>query len=149
MRTGPILVGAAICAAGYFLVGCIGELIEIKPASVEDLGVSGPDLTEVELGPPRFFPDIQKDLDKLTCTTTGGCHGGSQMPFFKPNPQSQADKDANYDAFVSKCNPMTPTASLVIQKSTNAMPHSGGQLLKATDPEYKRWIEWIGSGMQK
>jgi hypothetical protein len=152
MRNGAILIAVAVCALTYLLVGCVGELVAIVP-SVADQGVSsGADMAqpqEMGDGKVHFFPDIQADLDKLSCTTAGACHGGTQAPMWKAAPTSQTDKDNNYQNFIGECNTTTPTMSLVIQKSTGAVSHTGGALLKTTDPAYMRWINWIGDGELK
>jgi hypothetical protein len=151
MRNGAILIGVAVCALSYLLVGCVGDLVAIVP-SVADQGVPGVDMAqpqEMGDGKVHFFPDIQADLDKLSCTTAGACHGGTQAPIFKAAPTNQTDKDNNYQDFVGECNTTTPTMSLIIQKATGTTPHTGGALLKTTDPAYMRWISWIGAGELK
>jgi hypothetical protein len=94
----------------------------------------------------RFYPDIQADLNRLSCTTLGACHGGAQAPFWVPFPHSQAERDANYQAFVDEANPAAPTQSLVLLKATGVDSHTGGALMKTTDPTYQRWVDWIGGG---
>jgi hypothetical protein len=151
MRNGAILIGVAVCALAYLLVGCVGDLVAIVP-SAADQGVGGGDMAqpqEMGDGKVHFFPDIQADLDKLSCTTGGACHGGAQPPFWKAAPMNQTDKDNNYQNFVDESNTTTPTMSLIIQKSTGTVAHTGGALLKTTDPAYMRWINWIGSGELK
>jgi hypothetical protein len=149
-KGGTILVGATVCALAYLLVGCVGELVAIVP-STDDMNATMADMAqpqEMGDGKVHFFPDIQSDLDKLGCTAAGACHGGVQAPFFKPAPTSQTDKDNNYDNFVTESNQATPTMSTIIQKATGAVSHTGGPLLRTTDPAYQRWLDWIPGALK-
>ncbi len=158
MRTTKILLAVTLCAASYTLVGCVGELIEIKPEA-DDLGVvstndGGDDLEPVEMGPvepPHFFPDIQADLDAKNCAIAG-CHGaGSNPPTFVKNPMTDVDKNANYDTFktasINAAAMADPTMSPMLKLMLPGGTHLGGQQLMSTsDPVYKRWLAWIAGG---
>ena len=152
MRSGTILVGASVCAAAYLFVGCVGELNKIDPAgTIGDASVPiEADLrqpsNEMGGGGVHFYPDIQKDLETLGCTAAGGCHGGSQPPFFKKAPATTADKDGNYQNFVDDSNPTNPAMSTIIQKAQGKPTHVGGALLMMSDPIYQRWIDWMSGG---
>jgi hypothetical protein len=151
MRSSTWVFGGVVCAGTYLLVGCVGELFEIKETPpTEDMAMEqpAPDLAEIELGPPRFFPDIQKDIDAKNCSAAG-CHGGVQKPVLKANPTTQADQDANYTNFTADCDPGSPMSSLILQKSLGMPSHGGGAILTTTDPVYQRWLAWIGGGMLK
>jgi hypothetical protein len=91
----------------------------------------------------RFYPDIQADLDRLTCTVAGGCHGGTQSPRWLASPTSLAAIGANYEAFRGATNPVEPWMSLVLLKALGKEPHVGGVLMAPDDPAYQRWIDWI------
>jgi hypothetical protein len=151
MRSGLILVGAVVCASAYLLVGCVGDLVSIAPSG-SDMNVATGDMAmppapqEMGDGKVHFYPDIQQDLVTLTCTTGGGCHGGTQVPMFKQSPMTQADKDSNYMNFINDCNTTTPAMSPIIQNALGMLGHGGGALLKMTDPQYQRWIDWITAG---
>ncbi len=159
MRTSKLLAGAAVCAASYLLVGCIGDLVELKPSD-EDMAVvstndgGDADLTPVEMGPvmpPRFFPDIQADLTAKNCAVAG-CHGaGSNPPTFVQNPTADADKDANYDAFktasINAAAMADPSMSPMLKIMLPGGGHAGGQQLSSTmDPMYQRWLAWVAGG---
>jgi hypothetical protein len=141
------LVGVMMCAAAYLLVGCVGELVAIVPT---DMGASVEgDMTpamEMGDGQVHFIPDIQNDVDRLTCTLSA-CHGGGlNTPMLKAAPMTQADKDTSYMSFKMVCDPTNPSMSLVIQYALGNNAHPGGAVLKMTDPAYQRWINWIMAG---
>jgi hypothetical protein len=154
-------VGAVVCVSSYLLIGCVGDLVEIKGStSNDDMNAevdAGQDMDVVELGPPvtpHFFPDIQADLDAKNCAIAG-CHlAGSQMPTLVKSPTTQADKDANYNnikAIAIDATAMSdPTKSALLLKLLPGATHGGGVLLPSTsDPVYKRWLAWIAGGGPK
>jgi hypothetical protein len=152
MRNGAILVGAVVCAGAYLLVGCVGELVSIAPNGT-DMNVTPmgdmampPAPQEMGDGKVHFFPDIQQDLVTLGCTASGSCHGGTQVPNFLQTPTTQMQKDQNYMNFTSECNTTNPPMSPIIQNALGNMSHGGGMLMKMTDPQYQRWIDWITAG---
>src|SRR5258705_310157 len=90
MRSGLLFLGICLGTSG-----CVGDLIEITPgATRNDGGAAGPDLSYNTM--PKFFPDIQADIDVLGCTSAA-CHGGTQVPNLKQMPLTVADKDNNYN----------------------------------------------------
>jgi len=155
MRSGgAILVGAAVCALAYLLVGCVGELIEILPTSA-DMGLALEDLApappqEMGDGKVHFFPDIQRDIDMLACSANG-CHGTpGNPPVLKAGPSTDMDKQANYDNFVAEIDNTTdPTMSTLIKFAMGMGGHPGGQKIMMGDAVYQRWIDWIKSGELK
>jgi hypothetical protein len=100
------------------------------------------------------FAEVQAGLDTKGCTSSA-CHGGLQTPQLKAAPATDADKMASFNAFKIGCtqglcvNPVTPTASLVLQKPLAGSPltHAGGKLFADfNDPVYVKWLAWIQAG---
>jgi hypothetical protein len=133
------------------LSGCVGDLIEIATGPKGDGGAPTADLAGgsddgAMAAMPKFFPDIQGDLERLGCTAAA-CHGGSQVPNEIPMPVTQADKDNNYNGF--KMRAMMGEMSLVLQKNLagSGVVHTGGTAFAAkTDPTYQKWMTWINAG---
>jgi hypothetical protein len=145
-----VLVGIAACGAGYLMVGCVGELIELTD---EDMNASLVDMSG-DGGGNHFIPDIQNDLNAKSCGLLG-CHGpGSpQMPVLINKPTTPSDQDANYNQFkmyaLNGASP-DPTQSLVLLHLLPGGAHTGGvQLASPTDPVYLRWLNWIKAGAPK
>jgi hypothetical protein len=140
MRSGSLLLGLCLAASG-----CVGDLIELTPGGASRDG--GGDQAMVVNTMPKFFPDIQADIDVLGCPNVA-CHGGTQVPNLKPMPVTQADKDANYNGV--KMRAMNGAMSLVLLKLLNdpsVMGHTGGMLFTGkTDPKYVKWLTWINNG---
>jgi hypothetical protein len=103
---------------------------------------------------PRFFPDIQADLDAKGCTITA-CHGTSgtgAVMVVKANATMQTDIDANYASVMAEVNATTPSQSPLLTKplAGSAVTHSGTKPFASTsDPTYVRWLSWIQSGAPK
>jgi hypothetical protein len=152
---------AALCHA-LLLAGCVGDLIDITPhggspdGGATDGSAGSSDGSGVNLM-PKFFPDIQHDLDLLTCTSVS-CHGAAQEPIYHPNPTAQADQDANY--MVISIRAMAGANSLVLVKTTRPTcdvsppsgiaPHGGACFFTGpTDPTYQKWLAWINAGNPK
>src|SRR5262245_5258991 len=96
-----ILTGFVVLA----FVGCTGDLVELTPGGNKaDMSASGggggggggggQGTDEMGVNASKFFPDIQSDIDALTCSL-GACHGGTQVPVLKPN-ATAGSGDANY-----------------------------------------------------
>jgi hypothetical protein len=137
-------------AAVIALSGCIGDLIEIPTGPKTDGGTTA-DLAGAvdDSGPPlmpKFFPDIQGDIERLGCTAAA-CHGGSQVPNEISMPLTQTDKDNNYNGF--KMRAMMGEMSLVLQKNLagSGVVHTGGTAFASkADPTYQKWLAWINAG---
>ncbi|MDB4964496.1 MAG: hypothetical protein JWN44_185 [Myxococcales bacterium] len=138
----------------FVVSGCTGDLVEIGPGVRADMSGVVPDMAQGgggEMGPnsAKFFPDIQADVDQLTCSLVG-CHGGTQIPVLKPTPTAQADKDANYTNFMTDVNTTAPAQSPVLTKNLPGASHGGGAKFTGTnDPKYIRWLNWIAAGAPK
>ncbi len=148
-----VVAFACVCAVTWVLVGCLGDLESIQPTSGADLAAGGGDMARAgEMGgggAVHFAPDIQKDIDKLGCSLAG-CHGGpGQMPSLRPSATSQADIDNNYMSFMTRINQNDAANSIIIQNALGMLSHGGGAVMKSTDPEYTRWVNWIAAGAPK
>jgi hypothetical protein len=145
-------IGATITIWLGASAGCVGDLIELSPTpNKTDGGAGTADLAQPgqEGGAtlmPKFFPDIQGDIEGFGCTASS-CHGGTQVPIEKSGPTTQADKDANYMGFHQRA--MAGAMSLVLLKTLagSGTSHSGGSFFTTTsDPKYVKWLAWINSG---
>jgi len=102
------------------------------------------------VGQVDFVRDVQPTLSKLGCNS-GTCHGSAQgKAGFK---LSLRGYDQLYDvrAFTDdlaarRVNIASPDNSLMLLKPTGAVPHVGGALFKAGDPEYEIVRTWIAQG---
>lgn len=159
MRWFGISIGALVCASTYLLVGCVGELKELLPPEDMSTVVIEPDMTMMggdEMGPsgPKFFPDIQNDLQMKSCGVASSCHAtGGNMPILitNPPPTAQADLDANYMSFkavsIDTTTAAAPDDATVLKALLPGGGHAGGpQLPSMSDPIYMRWRTWIANG---
>lgn len=148
-----ILTGFVVVA----LAGCTGDLVEIGPGSKADMSgtaavvdMAGGQGGNAEMGPntAKFFPDIQKDVDTLTCSLSA-CHGGTQVPVLKAMAVAGTG-DANYTNFMADVNTAAPSQSPVLTKNLPGASHGGGAKFTGTsDPVYQRWLAWITAGAPK
>jgi hypothetical protein len=136
------------------MAGCTGDLVEIGAGGGDLAGGGGGDMAQGggggEMGPntAKFFPDIQKDVDTLTCSITA-CHGGAQAPVLKPMAVAGTG-DANYTNFMTAVSTGAPSQSLVLTKNLPGASHGGGAKFTGTrDPVYQRWLGWISAGAPK
>ena len=116
-----------------------------KSASV-DVQVAGFD------APPRpdFIRDIAPILARAGCNQ-GTCHGAqSGKNGFKLSLRGYDpvfDVRALADDLASRrVNVASPAHSLMLLKSTAAVPHQGGQVLKPGSPYYEQLRQWIADG---
>ena len=107
--------------------------------------VSGVDTTEFE-----FTNDIQPILDKLSCATAA-CHasqhgkGGFKLSVFGFDPAGDYDAIARASRS-RRINFASVDTSVILQKSSNRVPHGGGQRLHLDSVEYRIFKAWISSG---
>jgi hypothetical protein len=98
----------------------------------------------------NFPNEIVPIFTKLTCNG-GGCHGksGGQNGFRLSLLGFEPRDDYEYLVKESRGRRILPSApedSLLIRKPTGKVPHGGGKLLKAGDPNYQLLIDWISQG---
>jgi len=141
------------------MAGCLGDLIELKPSSNDDLAAAaGADLATVDQASdemsgsaPKFFPDIQADLDAKGCGNAS-CHApGKLPPTFVLMPTATADQDTNYNSFKTPALTLEtagdPTSSHMLKIMLPGGGHGGStQLPSVTDPVYLRWLAWVTAG---
>ncbi len=99
----------------------------------------------------HFENDILPILSKFSCNMSG-CHGkaegqnGFKLSVFGFDPQ--ADHQAlTQEGRGRRINPVIPTASLLLQKSSGGIPHGGGVRIAKTSEEYRTLRDWIVAGM--
>lgn len=102
-----------------------------------------------------FANQVAPVFSKLGCNNTN-CHGalngqnGFKLSLFGYDPE------ADYQAVVEasdgrRINLKEPERSLLVQKPTFAVPHGGGELMKAdfSNLEYRTLVNWIQSGVPR
>ena len=105
----------------------------------------------IEAPPVNFINQVVPIFTKMSCNS-GGCHGksGGQNGFalsllgFEP----QEDYDhLVHEARGRRLFPAAPDNSLLLLKSTNIMPHGGGQRIGPDSHDYRVIRRWIEQGM--
>jgi hypothetical protein len=134
----PMANGAATISA----VSADGKTTAILPVTVE----------RFDNPPPINFPNqIVPIFTKLGCNS-GGCHGksGGQNNFRLSLLGFEPTEDYEYlvkESFGRRLSPAAPDHSLLLMKGINALPHGGGERLKADSDEYRLIRRWISQGM--
>ncbi|MFP6900628.1 MAG: DUF1549 domain-containing protein, partial [Opitutales bacterium] len=126
--------------AGTLIAEFSGKRIEIP---VKITGFDKPYL-------PDYLRDVNPVITKLGCNA-GTCHGSKDgKDGFK---LSLRGYDAIYDirAFTDdmasrRTNVAAPDKSLMLLKSTGAVPHEGAQVVKKDSKYYRIIRDWIGAG---
>lgn len=100
--------------------------------------------------PVEFVRDVAPILSRAGCTA-GTCHGSAQgRNGFKLSLRGYdplADVRALTDDLASRrVNIASPDDSLMLLKSTGAVPHVGGQLTRPGEPYYEIIRAWIANG---
>jgi hypothetical protein len=102
--------------------------------------------------PISFVTDVQPVLSKLGCNA-GTCHGAqSGKNGFK---LSLRGYDALFDFRAltddlegRRFNRAAPEKSLMLMKPAGAVPHQGGVVMQAGDPNYEMIRRWISQGLK-
>ncbi len=100
--------------------------------------------------PVSFKLDVMPIFMKSGCNS-GSCHGAARgKDGFR---LSLFGFDANGDHYrITRELPgrridlAVPEASLIVEKSTGAVPHTGGKMFGTDSPMYRDLVEWIASG---
>lgn len=125
---------------GTITVGFAGKQAEIPVA------VSGVGVTE----PISFIRDVNPVLSRLGCNQ-GTCHGaqdgrnGFKLSLRGYDPLFEVRSFAD-DLKSRRTNVASPDDSLMLLKSTGAVPHMGGGLTKPGEPYYEILRRWIAEG---
>ncbi len=100
--------------------------------------------------PPSFRNQVQPILAKAGCSS-GACHGSAAgQGGFKLSLRGY-DDDGDYltitkSALGRRISLDDPARSLLLLKSTKAIPHKGGEKFKPGSPEYAIIADWIAQG---
>ena len=101
--------------------------------------------------PVGFTSQIVPILSRFGCNA-GGCHGkatgqnGFRLSLLGFDPKF------DYEALVREArgrrvSPEAPERSLLLKKTTAAIPHGGGRRLDPDSPEYRAIVRWIRGGL--
>jgi hypothetical protein len=99
---------------------------------------------------PSFRNQVQPILAKFGCSS-GACHGAAAgQGGFKLSLRGY-DDEGDYlqitrSVLGRRVSLDEPARSLLLLKSTKAIPHKGGERFKTDSPEYKILAEWIAQG---
>ncbi len=97
-----------------------------------------------------FVNDVEPVLAKAGCNMTA-CHGspagkgGLKLSLFGYEPELD-HKAIVTEADGRRVNVKNPAESLLLKKSTMAVPHAGGQRFKVGSPEYQSLVTWLKAG---
>ncbi len=99
-----------------------------------------------------FVRDVMPTLSKLGCNA-GTCHGAqSGKNGFKLSLRGYDPKydhrSLTDDLEGRRFNRAAPETSLMLLKTTGAIPHVGGGLVRPGEPAYEMMKEWIASGVK-
>ena len=99
-----------------------------------------------------FRNHVQPILAKTGCSS-GACHGAAAgQGGFKLSLRGY-DNEGDYltltrGAFGRRINTQDPARSLLLMKTTSAVPHKGGERFKVHSPEWETLVEWVAQGAQ-
>ena len=97
-----------------------------------------------------FRNHVQPILAKTGCSS-GACHGAAAgQGGFKLSLRGY-DNEGDYltltrGAFGRRINTQDPARSLLLMKTTSAVPHKGGERFKVHSPEWETLVEWVAQG---
>ncbi len=107
-------------------------------------------LTAANAPPPSFRNQVQPILAKYGCSS-GACHGAAAgQNGFKLSLRGY-DNEADHIALTRhalgrRINPADPARSLLLLKTTGAVPHKGGVKFDIDSEEYRILAGWIAAG---
>lgn len=100
-----------------------------------------------------FTLDVMPVFTKAGCNS-GGCHGSSrgkdrfQLALFGYDPNGDYER-LTMEFPGRRINLAVPEDSMIITKSMNKVPHTGGKLFEKDSFEYNTIIEWLENGAEK
>ena len=103
--------------------------------------------------PISFVQDVMPIFTKAGCNA-GGCHGSSRgkdgfrLSLFGYDPDGDHFR-LTREAITRRINLALPEESLVLEKSTNRVPHTGGERFKADSEFYRTILAWLKAGAPK
>lgn len=108
----------------------------------------------VEARPPMSFTlDVMPVFMRAGCNT-GSCHGsargqdGFALSLFGYDPNGDYTRLTREIGF-RRLNLADPPASLLLEKATGKVPHTGGKLMDANSEYYHTLLQWLESGAPK
>ncbi|WP_390620201.1 DUF1549 and DUF1553 domain-containing protein [Blastopirellula retiformator] len=103
--------------------------------------------------PVSFKLDVMPVFMRAGCNT-GSCHGaargkdGFRLSLFGFDPKGDYDRITR-ELASRRINLAVPQASLLMEKSIGAVPHTGGKLFDQDSEYYATMIRWLESGAQR
>ena len=100
--------------------------------------------------PVSFNLDVMPVFMRDNCNT-GSCHGaargqdGFRLSLFGFDPKGDHFR-LTQELSGRRINLSVPEESLLITKSINSVPHTGGKRMEADGPNYRTLVEWITNG---
>lgn len=100
--------------------------------------------------PVSFNLDVMPVFMRDNCNT-GSCHGaargqdGFRLSLFGFDPKGDHFR-LTQELSGRRINLSVPEESLLITKSINSVPHTGGKRMEADSPNYRTLVEWITNG---
>lgn len=100
--------------------------------------------------PVSFSMDIMPVFLKAGCNT-GGCHGsargkdGFRLSLFGFDPDGDYHR-LTRELLGRRINIAVPDDSLLLEKSSGRVPHTGGERFKSDSPMYKTVVRWMEAG---
>jgi hypothetical protein len=103
--------------------------------------------------PVSFIKDVMPVFTKAGCNT-GGCHGSSRGKDGFRLSLFGYDPDGDYyrltrEAITRRINLSLPEESLILEKATRKVPHTGGELFKSDSDFYQIILTWLKAGAPK
>lgn len=103
--------------------------------------------------PVDYHLDVAPVFMSEGCNT-GACHGsargqdGFMLSIFGYDPDGDHYR-LTREMAGHRINLAIPEESLLVEKSIEAVPHTGGKLFEKNSPAYKTFVEWISNGATK
>jgi hypothetical protein len=103
--------------------------------------------------PISFTLDVMPVFTKAGCNT-GGCHGSSRgkdgfrLSLFGYDPDGDHFR-LTREAIARRINLALPEESLLLEKATNRVPHTGGERFKVDSEFYRTLLAWLKAGAPK
>lgn len=103
--------------------------------------------------PISFLNDVMPVFTKAGCNT-GSCHGSSRgkdgfrLSLFGYDPDSDYFR-LTREAIARRINLALPEESLLLEKATNKVPHTGGERFKEDSELHRTLLAWLKAGAPK
>ena len=103
--------------------------------------------------PISFIKDVMPVFTKAGCNT-GGCHGtsrgkdGFRLSLFGYDPDGDYHR-LTREAIARRINLALPEESLILEKATRKVPHTGGELFTSDSESYRTLLAWLQAGAPK